>query len=887
MSRLFSEITVRLFGEENQINLPITQRLKEKIKKFFGDKLSFWVPKHGSEYLFNNSVEKGQLVEVAVRAKRAKCIWDDKTEEEKIIEVARVIRKELIDTPNTFACWPPSEHELLSIKTTVPSLTTCLLEGILTKKPSKSLKVARLVSSIGQDLIYHANNGEKKTSKHTTFSFSIKRKTGSKAVIKWTNKFGHGISYDDVLILETNLALEHAKDQVHISFTPAIIQPSSFVTFVWDDNDINPESLNGQSMHCTNGIVIHLSRMVLNQPESFATAVVPPSSKRNKLKRFDALPIDIPSYVQVRRKNTHDETNVYLKLYEEEINRSHVVDTVWIIAKRQATMKNIEQQISNWTGFIYLLCDNDSDDYHKIGYLPSINQSPTSHDTVLELLSQSKLQAEKLGLTETDVVLHMAIYAKAVEVLMNPRYVDLKKFVVLRLGAFHTMCIFIAVIGKRFGDAGLRDIIIESNLLGESSVDQVLKGKHYNNAMRILKYLFDAVKRHMLDSFKEWVDDQSDIQSERLSISYREFMDSSELQSFVASPSKRSLSSLRSEHKEILDHMHTYETNVINGILGPTASVWCSFLHMVQILLDFARSVKLGDWNLHLQSTENMLPWMFGYDRPNYARFLIYYLVTMQKLPETHPAIHQQFEQGNFSVRRQHGKFNKIPSDQAIEQTINKDQKCAGGTIGYSTFEGTVQRWVLTSHVAAKCQSNMEEFLGLSEANSVTKDLARKRIVFDEECVVRSYDLIVEGGGTPFKENTSLIHVSSGLECGADIEADMVNTENKGEEAMCTFIANRIESAEEDLYAPIPKLMLKTFSAMKAKKSCCIKDKNLTLKADRDIFARLLVIREKRGVSLKEVLTYSLGPIPWSLATGDRGFVKTVISKLLDVMERM
>ena len=68
---------------------------------------------------------------------------------------------------------------------------------------------------------------------------------------------------------------------------------------------------------------------------------------------------------------------------------------------------------------------------------------------------------------ETDVVLDMAIFSKAVEIFMNPRYIDLKDLIVLRLGAFHTMCIFIAVIGKRFGDGGLRDIIVESNLLGE------------------------------------------------------------------------------------------------------------------------------------------------------------------------------------------------------------------------------------------------------------------------------------------------------------------------------------------------------------------------------------------------------------------------------------
>ena len=70
------------------------------------------------------------------------------------------------------------------------------------------------------------------------------------------------------------------------------------------------------------------------------------------------------------------------------------------------------------------------------------------------------------------------------------------------------MCIFIAVIGKRFADTALRDIVIEANLLGESSVDQMFKGKHFYNAMRILKYLYEAVKRRMIDSFEQWKSDQ-------------------------------------------------------------------------------------------------------------------------------------------------------------------------------------------------------------------------------------------------------------------------------------------------------------------------------------------------------------------------------------------
>ena len=106
------------------------------------------------------------------------------------------------------------------------------------------------------------------------------------------------------------------------------------------------------------------------------------------------------------------------------------------------------------------------------------------------------------------------------------QYIDLKDFIVLLLGAFHTTCIFIAVIGKRFGDAGLRDLIVESNLLGESSVDQMLKGKHYNNAVRVFKYIYEAIKRLLIENFEKWICNQCDT----LDITYREFNNSLELQ---------------------------------------------------------------------------------------------------------------------------------------------------------------------------------------------------------------------------------------------------------------------------------------------------------------------------------------------------------------------
>ena len=54
------------------------------------------------------------------------------------------------------------------------------------------------------------------------------------------------------------------------------------------------------------------------------------------------------------------------------------------------------------------------------------------------------------------------------------------------------------------------------------------------------------------------------------------------------------------------------------------------------------------------------------------------------------------------------------------------------------------------------------------------------------------------------------------------------------------------------------------------------------LKADRDLFARLLVVAQTRDRDLRDVLKYPLGPLPWSLAAVDGSLCKTDKSKLLD-----
>ena len=93
---------------------------------------------------------------------------------------------------------------------------------------------------------------------------------------------------------------------------------------------------------------------------------------------------EIPAYVEVKRQNTESHKDIQRNMYEERERFSHMTDTLWVIAKFQARANH---SIPNWTGFNYMITDDNTDSYHNIEYLPALNQSPSSHDTVLELLN--------------------------------------------------------------------------------------------------------------------------------------------------------------------------------------------------------------------------------------------------------------------------------------------------------------------------------------------------------------------------------------------------------------------------------------------------------------------------------------------------------------------
>ena len=119
---------------------------------------------------------------------------------------------------------------------------------------------------------------------------------------------------------------------------------------------------------------------------------------------------------------------------------------------------------------------------------------------------------------------------------------------------------------------------------------------------------------------------------------------------------------------------------------------WNSYIKMILILLRFIRAEREANWELHLQSTAEMVPHFFSMDRTNYSRWLPIYLADMQLLGKTASGVHDEFIKGNHAVSRSSQPFNQIWTDMAQEQSINRDSKIKGGIVGIPQKTGALER---------------------------------------------------------------------------------------------------------------------------------------------------------------------------------------------------
>lgn len=223
--------------------------------------------------------------------------------------------------------------------------------------------------------------------------------------------------------------------------------------------------------------------------------------RKEKRRTVEAYPPDLPVYNSGERCGPP--SRIYNEVSnEEELKNAQKKNLLWLLTRLHSTQS---QKVSGWTGFNISVRQRTAIIPDNVGYLPTTNAPATHMPTVNEITFQSLKIKEALSLKSIVVVFDQALYAKATEILW--KHPERCKGIIPRLKVFHTIFTFLSIIGKRFKDAGFRNLHIAAGVLEEGSVARVLDGHKYNRAVGCHKLVYEASSRIVWKNFTKWLED--------------------------------------------------------------------------------------------------------------------------------------------------------------------------------------------------------------------------------------------------------------------------------------------------------------------------------------------------------------------------------------------
>ena len=263
----------------------------------------------------------------------------------------------------------------------------------------------------------------------------------------------------------------------------------------------------------------------------------------------------------------------------------------------------------------------------------------------------------------------------------------------------------------------------------------------------------------------------------------------------------------------------------------------------------------------------------------------------MSHLKETHPETYEYVMSGGFSAQiGDQNPFGRIPIDQACEETVNKDTQTAGGTKGFCLKAGAISKYYLVAEYRSIFLKQLKHMLHLDKSNSEHNDLQNTRISRDETDVRSLLDMLESHWINLFSsEQQDLVCLSTGKAATPKVEEDLLNAKAVGDKACEVFRVQRLETSppKVQFHDSLKKSKLQTFSDLKKKVK--VKDKTsneIILKAERNLFAQMILIAENRKLQIRDVLCHPLGPLPWSLSTADGSLRKTSKSTLAKELQK-
>ena len=483
------------------------------------------------------------------------------------------------------------------------------------------------IKSVIQIIFYVLNQGKQKNPFHIMNANAIYEKCKSGELITSFNLVGVSVSYKGIRQHRSNLA----KLAILKSNESSIPMPNNFVRSEFtlaavdhfDHSDEN--SLSGmQSTHHTAMILCQTT------PDRIPNKPCKDDVNLKSVKSVKELPCQrILNFTSNKKISLPGNFSVYAELFK---NSSKVNER-----------ENVE--------FIII-------------FLPMIPHPVTEHFTVYTAMNNFLKVLPQLDQRSMPVFCD-GVYRLVVEIYL--KCPEKFKPLVPCLGGFHMAKCLQHCIGKYIKGTGLDDVLLETNIFGKKTIEQILNGTHYVRSLRGFIIIGEAIERLKWKAFFEQYGkdknyDFSEIQRLMLEINNK----SNENCVSIVDNCIKNIKSMKDDFDQFASFCSRN---------SEVCKYWEGFLNLCSLMKSLIVCDRTGNWQGHLQTVQELLPVFLECDSINYLRYASFYLETMRKLPQDNPEIYKEFIKGKFAVKTEKGSFNAVSPDMKLEQTIQRSKK--------------------------------------------------------------------------------------------------------------------------------------------------------------------------------------------------------------------
>ena len=292
-----------------------------------------------------------------------------------------------------------------------------------------------------------------------------------------------------------------------------------------------------------------------------------------------------------------------------------------------------------------------------------------------------------------------------------------------------------------------------------------------------------------------------------------------------------------------------------------------------------------------------MLPYFMRYDHINYAKWGVIYLAEMHQLPAE---VLEEFQRGNFVVKRSGSTFNQVSPDQA-QEWLNATGKKGGGIVGITKTPSALNRWALSYNHRSQIAVQTAMMFGIHDDDNLAhKESSSERKKHDNDAENALYGTLQNFGVFATEAVVgSLQNIATKDIATPEIQQSLVNAKSEGQIQLEEFVETRLVQPHEELMDgqeedrvnfrdPIKKNSPLTFGNLyEVKTTTATSEKGKILNADRSILCRLVsAYQAGREVNLSDVLKHELMPVPVSLVqlnqtlrTGNKYVLADVLTK--------